>query len=73
MPNSYNAPNVICPFYHHDRQNQIFCEAVVDGALSTCLNFAGAKEAKDYLESFCSDECYQGCPIYLAIRQKYDP
>ena len=72
MPSSYNAPDVICPFYHNDRRRKIICESAVEGSVSTTLNFPSNRAVRDHIDDFCSSRCYEGCPIYRAIMEKYD-
>ena len=60
-----------CPFFTSLVTRRINCEQVSDDMVSVSLYFENNKKRDEYIKSFCSCECMKGCPIYIAVNEKY--
>ncbi len=56
MSDSYNAPNVKCPFYVKDKPHYIVCEGVCKGTRVN-LWFSSEKKRKAYISEHCNQVC----------------
>lgn len=67
MPESYNAQNVLCPFYRWDssKKKKIACEGLVNSS-TVQLSYQEHDEFNKQMEIFCFKN-YKKCEIYRMI------
>ena len=67
---NYSA-KVQCPFYRRHTQHEIVCEGAERNTTLT-VRYKYKLQLQDYMENFCTDRCYQGCPYYQLANEKYE-
>ena len=62
----------VCPFYVRESSKTIACEGLIDvpGSLSV-LHFLHESEKLLHERDFCTCKNCQGCPVFLALQEKY--
>lgn len=70
MGKRYISAHALCPFYHSEDRQKIYCEGVVPGS-SLHLAFGDAKEFRSYMEYYCRCN-YNSCPIAKMLLAKYE-
>ena len=64
---SYEAKDVLCPFYKYEKNGNLYCEGIFQKG-STCQHFPSNEIKMEYKRRFCMDFAgYPTCPLYAAI------
>ncbi len=63
----YVSNKARCPYYKHEDTQMIYCDGVVDGAV-THEAFADKNNAVLYKKTFCRDAFHE-CAIYRMLRE----
>lgn len=64
------SSNVVCPFYHFEERQIIYCEGVEKNT-AIHLAFASPPQLRDYKKRFCETE-YCNCRIADMLERKWD-
>lgn len=68
----YQSKSAICPFYHSESAQKIYCEGVTDGN-SIHMAFDNTARLKDYELEYCYCKYYKYCLIAdMLLHNKYD-
>lgn len=70
MGKRYVSKEAVCPFYHSEDEQKIYCEGVSDKS-SIHLAFNSKIERKEYRKAKCSRE-YKKCRIAKMLYGKYE-
>lgn len=61
---------VLCPFYHSEDKQKIFCEGIENGT-AVHLAFDNQSHAKEYRAFYCCSK-YKSCLINQMQERRYD-
>lgn len=61
----------ICPFYHGEDKQKVYCEGVGEG-ITLHVAFATPALAKSYREKYCHNFAYRYCAVCVMLWQKYE-
>lgn len=50
----------------------IRCEGIFAGTHSVKIVFKTKNDKKEHLYDYCTNRCYSGCPIAIAVREKLE-
>lgn len=67
---TYISSYALCPFYHKEDGQKLYCEGVVDGT-SIHLAFGSARVCREYKGEFCRAH-YKECRIARMLYQKWE-
>ena len=70
MGKRYISKEALCPFYHSEDAQKIYCEGVVRQS-SIHLAFVSATAMKEYMKENCCDR-YMDCYIAQMLYRKYE-
>lgn len=70
MSKHYISPKAICPYYRHEDPQMIYCEGVVEGAV-THEAFADKTNALRYKTQYCRD-AFKKCVLYRMLKEIYE-
>lgn len=68
----YVSKYVVCPFYHNEDKQTMYCEGVITDA--TLLNsFRSNFDKSEYKTKYCcSMDGHKKCPVAESLYKKYD-
>lgn len=70
----YSDVDAICPFYkgisENNKYSWITCDGIITGTV-TKSQFKSIKKRDAHKQAFCDKFCYEQCPVYEAINEKY--
>ena len=70
MGKRYVSKEALCPFYHSEDNQKLYCEGV-DETTSIHLAFESATDRKEYRKIMCSRD-YKKCHIARMLYEKYE-
>lgn len=66
----YESKNAKCPFYLHERQQEICCESIIPNAV-THIAFPRIEMKRIHQEKYCYTMNYENCKRYQALIKRY--
>ena len=72
MANRRIDMQIVCPFYLSVYGYYINCAPVALDALKTANVFGSLEERNEYIDNFCSGNCWKGCVVAQMLLRKYD-
>lgn len=66
----FESKEAKCPFYLHERQQEICCESVIPNAV-THITFPHIALQREHQKRYCHTLQYEGCPHCRAVMERY--
>lgn len=67
----YESKKAKCPFYLHERQQEICCESSIQGAVIH-ITFPLVSFQRAHQTEYCYTMQYDKCPHYKAVERRYE-
>ena len=67
-----NNANIVCPFFIMQYKTSIQCQGMFDKQKNTNLCFYNKLAKTEYINNFCTNNCYKGCPVAIAILERLE-
>lgn len=67
----WNYKKIQCPYFRKKWGRNLTCEGPLKGT-TVSINFSETGTQLEYMQDFCNELCWQGCPIAQAAAEKYE-
>lgn len=58
-----------CPYFVKTARHNVCCEGIGERIKQSMSRFENLEERNKFIQDFCACECWQGCPVALAIEE----